>query len=214
MKHRSWWITAMFVALSLLLVACGSGPSGEEKAPPSKLEPIEGSDYQRVVVTEKAAQRLDIQTVPLVEEQVVRKRAFGGEVVALPQADPGDPGPVWAHVSLSKGHANQVDGLGGSWKDQLNSVLAQHADKLTEATQVLSGQLEKIAELEGSIEKVLHVQQTVDGTLKDVSTSEEFKETLATLRSHLEASDKFLKELAKPRMITLVEEEGEISTGT
>jgi hypothetical protein len=105
MKHTNRWIVATFVVLSLLLAACGSG-SGEEKVPPSKLESIEGSDYQRVVLTEKAAERLGIQTVPLTEEQVVRTRTVGGEVVAVPEAE---AGPMWARVSMTKSGFDQVN---------------------------------------------------------------------------------------------------------
>jgi hypothetical protein len=105
MKNTNRWIVATFVVLSLLLAACGSG-SGEEKVPPSKLEPIEGSEYQRVVLTEKAAERLGIQTVPLAEEQVVRTRTVGGKVVAVPEAE---AGPVWAQVSMTQSDLDQVD---------------------------------------------------------------------------------------------------------
>jgi hypothetical protein len=98
-------IAATFAVLCLLLSACGSG-SEEERVPPSKLEPIEGSDHQRVVLTEKAAERLDIQTVPLAEEQVLRKRTVGAEVVAVPEAE---AGPVWARVSMSKSDFDRVD---------------------------------------------------------------------------------------------------------
>jgi len=41
-----------------------------EFVPPSVLEPIEGSDIQRVILTEKAAERLDIQTSAVRDEQV------------------------------------------------------------------------------------------------------------------------------------------------
>jgi hypothetical protein len=105
MKHKTRWITATFVVLCLLLAACGSG-SGEEKVPPSKLEPIEGSDYQRVVITQKAAERLGIQTVPLTEEEMVRTRTVGGKIVSLPEAE---AGPMWARVSLDESAFAQVD---------------------------------------------------------------------------------------------------------
>jgi hypothetical protein len=120
MKEINRWIMATFVILSLLLSACGSDSSGEEKAQPSKLEPIEGSDLQRVVLTEKAVERLDIQTVPLVEEQVVRKRTVGGEVVAIPETE---AGPVWARVSMTKSNLARVD------QGQPTLVLALDSDK-------------------------------------------------------------------------------------
>jgi hypothetical protein len=119
MKNMNRWIVATFVVLSLLLAACGSG-SGEEKIPPSKLEPIEGSEYQRVVLTEKAAERLGIQTMPLTEEQVVRTRTVGGQVVAVPEAE---AGPVWARVSLDKTEFDQVD------QDLPTLVLALDSDE-------------------------------------------------------------------------------------
>jgi hypothetical protein len=119
MKNTNQWIVATFVVLSLLLTACGSG-SGEEKVPPSRLEPIEGSAYQRVVLTQKAAERLGIQTVPLTEEQVVQTRTVGGEVVAVPEAE---AGPVWARVTLSKSEFSQVD------QDSPTLVLALDSDE-------------------------------------------------------------------------------------
>lgn len=109
MKLISQWTIAIFVIVSLLLSACASSSAVEEKVQPSKLEPIEGTDLSRVVLTEKAAERLDIQTAPVGEEQVVRKRTVGGEVVALPEAEAADLGPVWVRVSLTESDLNQVD---------------------------------------------------------------------------------------------------------
>jgi hypothetical protein len=119
MKNINRWIVATFVVLSLLLAACDSG-SGEKKVPPSKLEPIEGSEYQRVVLTEKAAERIGIQTVPLTEEQVVRTRTVGGEVVAVPETE---AGPMWARVSMSESDFDQVD------QDSPTLVLALDSDE-------------------------------------------------------------------------------------
>jgi hypothetical protein len=64
MKH----IYRLFIALLImasLLAACGPNTTSVEKVEPFKLEVIEGSDFQRVILTEKAAQRLDIQTTPV-----------------------------------------------------------------------------------------------------------------------------------------------------
>ena len=115
-----WAIGVMLIVTALGLAACGNNPAVPEKIEPSRLEPIEGSDLQRVVLTERAAQRIDIQTAPVVEEQVVRKQAVGGEIVAVPEA--GNPGPVWARVSMAKEDLKQVD------LDQPTRVLALDAD--------------------------------------------------------------------------------------
>ncbi len=109
--------------------------------------------------------------------------------------------------------SGSLSGAGKEAAEQLNATLSEYADKLETTNKALVGQLVKITEVEQSIEKVLHAQQATEGTLRSITTTEEFKETLQQLRRHLEESDKALQELAKPRSITLVEEEGEISQG-
>jgi hypothetical protein len=82
MKLINRWSIVIFVVVGLLLSACGPTSTTSEKVPPSQLEPIEGTDLSRVVLTEKAAERLDIQTVPVGEEQILRKLTVGGQVIA------------------------------------------------------------------------------------------------------------------------------------
>jgi hypothetical protein len=116
--HR--WIIVILAIASLLLSACAPASSTQDKVQPSKIEPIEGSDLKRVILTEKAAERLDIQTVLVRDEQAMRTRTVGGEVVAN-QAPPigeestagsGDAstaGAVWVRVSLSESDRSRVD---------------------------------------------------------------------------------------------------------
>lgn len=64
MKNISRWIIVTVLFAGLLLSACGGQiPVTGEKVAPSKLEPIEGSDLSRVILTEKAAERVGIETV-------------------------------------------------------------------------------------------------------------------------------------------------------
>ena len=49
----------------------------------AKIESL-GAGVNRIVLTEKAAQRLDIKTAPVQEQAVARKRVHIGEVVGLP----------------------------------------------------------------------------------------------------------------------------------
>jgi hypothetical protein len=63
-------LVALIVA-GLQLAACGQTPSATATKPkPVNVEKIDGSEFNRVVLTEKAAQRIAIQTTPVVEEQV------------------------------------------------------------------------------------------------------------------------------------------------
>jgi hypothetical protein len=64
MKHiNRWMIVTMILAGSLLSACGGRVPVIGEKVAPSSLEPIEGSELSKVILTEKAAERLGIETV-------------------------------------------------------------------------------------------------------------------------------------------------------
>jgi len=121
MKHSIRFVTAIvLLAAALQLAACAPTPVATEKIAPSKLEPIEGSDFQRVVLTEKAAERIDVQTVPVRAEQVTRVQRVGGVIVASPavggapaeavvEAQAADLSRVWARVQLSASDLDRVD---------------------------------------------------------------------------------------------------------
>jgi hypothetical protein len=70
MKQIYRSILVLIVFAGLLLSACGPKSSTTEKVAPSKLEPIEGSDLQRLILTEKAAERIGIETVSVSGDQV------------------------------------------------------------------------------------------------------------------------------------------------
>ena len=70
MKHMNRWIVFVLIVTGLQLSACAPKATKVESVPPSVLEPIEGSDIQRVILTEKAVERLDIQTSAIRDEQV------------------------------------------------------------------------------------------------------------------------------------------------
>jgi hypothetical protein len=63
MKHINRWLLATLIFAGLLLAACGPKEATTEKISPSKLEPIEGTDLSKVILTEKAAERIGIKTV-------------------------------------------------------------------------------------------------------------------------------------------------------
>ena len=64
MKRTKLFLLILMMVVALQLAACGPKPTTTEKINPSTLEEIEGSELQRVILTEKAAQRIKLQTVP------------------------------------------------------------------------------------------------------------------------------------------------------
>jgi len=63
MKHINRLVIILVFAGFLLSACGGQVPVTGEKLAPSKLEPIEGSELSRVILTEKAAERVGIETV-------------------------------------------------------------------------------------------------------------------------------------------------------
>lgn len=82
MKQANLITMALLVFIVLLLSACAGGQETaiEKKVEPSRVEPIEGSNFSRLILTEKAVQRLDIQTAP------VEMREMGSQHLAVPYA--------------------------------------------------------------------------------------------------------------------------------
>lgn len=86
-------LPAVAVLSGLLLAACGGAPSDEHVIDePALIEPIEGSEVARIMLTERAAERLDIQTA------VVEPAASGTVVpTAAVMVDPS--GVFWVYTS-------------------------------------------------------------------------------------------------------------------
>ena len=109
MKHNIRWMVTALVIAALQLSACAQTPPASTKISPAKVEPIEGSDLKRVVLTDKAAERLDIQTAQVREDQVSRTRTVGGEVVTAAEANAAGSSKMWVRVHLNASDLNQVD---------------------------------------------------------------------------------------------------------
>ena len=100
-QRKRWMVWVLILIAGLQLVACGpSEPPHREE--PAHVVPIEGTDLSRIEITEKAADRIAVQTVPLREEQLVRKRTFGGQVVET-------GGSALVRVALHESDLGKVD---------------------------------------------------------------------------------------------------------
>ena len=76
MSSSTQVVGAVVVASSLMLSACQApapAPHGGEE--PSHIEHIEGTDLTRVTITEKAAERIDLQTTEVFERVMPRSTA-------------------------------------------------------------------------------------------------------------------------------------------
>ena len=73
---------------------------------PAVVEPIEGTDLKRVILTEGAAERIDLQTAFVREARGIRQREVGGQVVAMPEDG---AGTLLVRVSLSEADLASVD---------------------------------------------------------------------------------------------------------
>jgi hypothetical protein len=117
MKQISRWFFIILVITVLQLASCAKPASTPQKTSPSRLEPINGTDTKRVILTEKAAKRLDIQTVMVTNGQVNRKQIVGGEVVVSPllpltnqsETPVINPDEAWVQISLNSSDLMKID---------------------------------------------------------------------------------------------------------
>ena len=94
MKYFNLLIVLALLSASLLS-ACGPAAAPEEEVKPITLEPIAGTNRNHLTLTEEAAERLGLETVPVVAQQV-----DGADRLVIPYAallyDP--TGQTWVYV--------------------------------------------------------------------------------------------------------------------
>lgn len=71
--RRSYLILMVLIVAGLMPSACSqSSVSETDNSEPAQVVPVEGTDLNHVILTERAAQRLDVQTGPVREERSSR----------------------------------------------------------------------------------------------------------------------------------------------
>src|SRR5262245_53779555 len=71
MQRSNRWMVVVLIIASLYLAACGQTPAATtSKIQPAMVEKNSETGLNRLVLTEKAAQRINVQTAPVREEQV------------------------------------------------------------------------------------------------------------------------------------------------
>jgi hypothetical protein len=97
MQHAKMWMIGYLIIMSLVLTGCSTPVvATEAKVPPAVVEKIEGSELNRLILTEKAAQRLGIKT-DVVREELVE----GAQRLTVPYSAViyDLEGGTWAYVS-------------------------------------------------------------------------------------------------------------------
>jgi biopolymer transport protein ExbB/TolQ/methyl-accepting chemotaxis protein len=91
----------------------------------------------------------------------------------------------------------------------LENASTRYSERIQQSVESLNEQLEKVTQLGAEIDKVLHTTQAMETTLRQMGSSDEFRQTLANLRNHLNISDELLKQLSRPRKVVFQEARGD-----
>lgn len=107
---RGWLLIILLVVVAAAVQGCSSAPApAAEKEKPSVVEAVEGSDLKRVLLTEKAAQRIGVETVmveeliPMTGESKKETLKDGGSAAPSPTKAPMQAVPYAAVIYDTKG---------------------------------------------------------------------------------------------------------------
>jgi hypothetical protein len=93
------WIVFVLVIAGLNLLACQRDTGIYHKVEPVHVEQIQGSEFSLVTLTEKAMERLDIQTAPVREVLIHHSKETNRIVVPYSSVIYGPHGQTWVYTS-------------------------------------------------------------------------------------------------------------------
>ncbi len=116
MKHSERWLLAGLMMAGMSLSACQQVARTHADESPAKVEHIDGSELSRVILTERAIQRIALQT-DQVREQRVSRSASPRRIVPYSSLIYDPQGKTWVYVSPQPRtfirHAVVVDYIAG-----------------------------------------------------------------------------------------------------
>jgi hypothetical protein len=65
MRYPHRWVLIVLIIAALQLAACGAPPAPAVESNPATIEPIAGTELNRVILTEDGAKRIGIETAPV-----------------------------------------------------------------------------------------------------------------------------------------------------
>jgi hypothetical protein len=89
---------------------------------------------------------------------------------------------------------------------ELQARTQEGLEKTLSAAKDISARMDEVGKLASSIEELLRIEQAVAQGLESLAATDDFRQTLSDIRSHLASTDAFCDRLSKPRVITLEEE--------
>jgi hypothetical protein len=108
MQNDTRWMVVALIIASVHLSACSKEETRKESHHPATVEKIADSEFSRVKLSAKAAERLGVETDEVREVLVTRKRRSWGEVMA-PAAESGNGSAVWVRVPVIESDLRQID---------------------------------------------------------------------------------------------------------
>lgn len=114
-RHNIFWITLLAL---VILPACQKKETTHHKIEPAHIEHIEGSELSRLILTEKAVERLGIETVQATEEMIARSEARPRITAPYSALLYDVQGRAWVYTNPEPGvyirHEVEVDFIEGS----------------------------------------------------------------------------------------------------
>ena len=154
----------LIILVGFQLTACSSNQVSE-KLQPSSLEPIEGSEFNRVILTDKAAERLGIQTALIQEKPIFRIHNFGSEVVNLIETTESESNSFWVRVSLTEEQQQMVD------RSVPVYVVSDDDDEDDEG---MIAEPDELREDDDPEDNFIHLYYKVTNTRQDISEGQRF----------------------------------------
>lgn len=101
-SQNHWHIVLLMLAATILLAACSSSTVGadDKKVEPAMVEAIEGSEFQKLTLTDRAVERLAIETHPVEEMQMGGAKAMTVPYAAIIY---GLNGETWVYTQTAVG---------------------------------------------------------------------------------------------------------------
>lgn len=152
---------------------------------------ISGHAEQVGVITEKQA-----------EQFALAQQKYMAEHAAMAQQEL----TRWEQmISGFQGLANQMAGQLTAAVTSMNEAADHYSQRVDGSAKALVEQISKVVEIGVRIDELLKATQAMEHAFVKIGASEEFGETLSSLRTHLATSDELVKKITKPRTIVLQE---------